>query len=68
MMGRMEAGTLGAWKKVIEAVKSEGAAFLLQLWHPGSMRKVAPGHPLADYPALQPFRFDPGRPSARRAR
>jgi 2,4-dienoyl-CoA reductase-like NADH-dependent reductase (Old Yellow Enzyme family) len=66
MMGRMEAGTLGAWKKVIEAVKSEGAAFLLQLWHPGSMRKVAPGHPLADYPAFSPSGLiQVGRPHGR---
>ena len=54
MMGRLETGTLGAWRKVIDAVKSEGAAFLQQIWHPGSMRKVAPGHPLADYPAFSP--------------
>jgi 2,4-dienoyl-CoA reductase-like NADH-dependent reductase (Old Yellow Enzyme family) len=54
MMGRLEPGTLGAWRKVIEAVKSEGAAFLQQLWHPGSMRKVAAGHPLEGYPAFSP--------------
>jgi 2,4-dienoyl-CoA reductase-like NADH-dependent reductase (Old Yellow Enzyme family) len=66
VMGRVEAGTLGAWKKVIDAVKSEGAAFLLQLWHPGSMRKVAPGHPLADYPAFSPSGLiQLGRPHGR---
>ncbi len=54
VMGRIEPNTLGAWQKVISAVRSEGAAFLLQLWHPGAMRKVAAGHPLADYPALSP--------------
>ncbi len=54
MMGRIEPATLGAWKEVISAVRSEGAAFLLQLWHPGAMRKVAAGHPLADFPALSP--------------
>jgi 2,4-dienoyl-CoA reductase-like NADH-dependent reductase (Old Yellow Enzyme family) len=66
MMGRMESGTLGAWKKVVDAVKSEGAGFLLQIWHPGSMRKVAPGHPLADYPAFSPSGLiQAGRPHGR---
>jgi 2,4-dienoyl-CoA reductase-like NADH-dependent reductase (Old Yellow Enzyme family) len=54
IMGRLERATLGAWKQVVEAVRSEGAGFLLQLWHPGAMRKVAEAHPLASYPALSP--------------
>lgn len=54
VMGRMEAATLDAWRKVVDAVHAGGAGFLLQLWHPGAMRKVAAGHPLADYPALSP--------------
>jgi 2,4-dienoyl-CoA reductase-like NADH-dependent reductase (Old Yellow Enzyme family) len=54
MMGRMERGTLGAWQQVVNAVRGEGAAFFLQIWHPGAMRKVAEGHPLASYPALSP--------------
>jgi 2,4-dienoyl-CoA reductase-like NADH-dependent reductase (Old Yellow Enzyme family) len=54
MMGRMEARTLGPGREDIEAVHSEGAAFLLQIWHPGAMRKVAPGHPLAEHPAWSP--------------
>jgi 2,4-dienoyl-CoA reductase-like NADH-dependent reductase (Old Yellow Enzyme family) len=54
MMGRMETGTLGAWKQVVDAVRGEGASFLLQIWHPGAMRKVAAGHPLADFPAWSP--------------
>ncbi|HUK02411.1 MAG TPA: hypothetical protein VLW26_09055 [Steroidobacteraceae bacterium] len=54
MMGRMEAASLGAWRQVVEAVRGEGSAFLLQLWHPGAMRKVAAGHPLASYPAFSP--------------
>ena len=66
MMGRMEVGTLSAWRKVIEAVRSEGAGFLLQIWHPGSMRKVAEGHPLADYPAFSPSGLiQGGRPNGR---
>jgi 2,4-dienoyl-CoA reductase-like NADH-dependent reductase (Old Yellow Enzyme family) len=54
MMGRIEAGTLKAWREIVTAVRGEGAGFLLQLWHPGAMRKVAPGHALANYPALSP--------------
>jgi 2,4-dienoyl-CoA reductase-like NADH-dependent reductase (Old Yellow Enzyme family) len=54
MMGRLEPGTLRAWKNVVTAVRGEGATFFQQIWHPGSMRKVAPGHPLADYPAWSP--------------
>jgi 2,4-dienoyl-CoA reductase-like NADH-dependent reductase (Old Yellow Enzyme family) len=54
VMGRMETGTLGAWKQVVDAVRGEGAGFLLQIWHPGAMRKVAAGHPLADFPAWSP--------------
>jgi 2,4-dienoyl-CoA reductase-like NADH-dependent reductase (Old Yellow Enzyme family) len=54
IMGRMERGTLRAWKQVVDAVRGEGAAFFLQIWHPGSMRRVADGHPLASYPALSP--------------
>ncbi len=54
VMGRLEAATLGAWKRVVDAVRAEGAGFLLQLWHPGAMRKVAAGHPLASHPAWSP--------------
>src|SRR5262249_21003492 len=66
IMGRMEQGTLGAWARVVDAVKSEGAAFFLQIWHPGAMRKVAAGHPLADYPAFSPSGLIQGdRPNGR---
>jgi 2,4-dienoyl-CoA reductase-like NADH-dependent reductase (Old Yellow Enzyme family) len=54
MMGRLEPGTLRAWKNVVTAVKGEGATFFQQIWHPGSMRKVADGHPLAGHPAWSP--------------
>lgn len=53
-MGRMEPATLECWKQVVDAVHAGGAGFLLQIWHPGSMRKVAEGHPLASYPAWSP--------------
>lgn len=66
IMGRMESATLGAWAQVIDAVRSEGAAFLMQLWHPGAMRKVAAGHPLAQTPALSPSGLiQAGRPHGR---
>ena len=54
VMGRMESGTLAAWSAVVKAVRAEGAAFFLQIWHPGAMRKVADGHPLAKVPAWSP--------------
>ncbi|HEV2700200.1 MAG TPA: hypothetical protein VGV09_01115 [Steroidobacteraceae bacterium] len=66
IMGRLEAGTLAAWRPVVEAVHGEGAGFLLQLWHPGAMRKVAQSHPLASYPALSPSGLiQSGRPHGR---
>ena len=54
MMGRLEPATLAAWRAVIEAVHGQGAHFLLQLWHPGALRKVAQDHPLAAHPAWSP--------------
>jgi 2,4-dienoyl-CoA reductase-like NADH-dependent reductase (Old Yellow Enzyme family) len=54
MMGRLEPATLPSWQRVVDAVHREGAGFLLQIWHPGAMRRVAEGHPLASYPALSP--------------
>ncbi len=66
VMGRLEAATLGAWKRVVDAVRAEGAGFLLQLWHPGAMRKVAAGHPLASHPAWSPSGLiQAGRPNGR---
>jgi 2,4-dienoyl-CoA reductase-like NADH-dependent reductase (Old Yellow Enzyme family) len=54
MIGRLDAGTLPAWKKVIDAVHAEGARVFFQLWHPGVMRKVAEHHPLAHIASLSP--------------
>lgn len=66
VMGRLEPGTLDAWRQVVAAVRAEGAGFLLQLWHPGAMRKVAPSHRLASYPSLSPSGLiQSGRPSGR---
>lgn len=68
MMGRLEPATLGAWREVVTAVRAQGAAFLVQLWHPGAMRKVAAGHPLAGSPALSPSGLiQAGRPHGRAA-
>ncbi len=66
IMGRLDPGTVGAWRPVVEAVHGEGAGFLLQLWHPGAMRRVAAEHPLAGYPALSPSGLiQGGRPHGR---
>jgi 2,4-dienoyl-CoA reductase-like NADH-dependent reductase (Old Yellow Enzyme family) len=66
VMGRLEARTLPGWQRVVDAVRREGAGFLMQLWHPGAIRKVAPGHPLAAYPALSPSGLvQAGRPNGR---
>jgi 2,4-dienoyl-CoA reductase-like NADH-dependent reductase (Old Yellow Enzyme family) len=66
VMGRLERATLPGWQRVVDAVKGEGAAFLLQLWHPGAMRNVAESHPLAKLPALSPSGLiQSGRPNGR---
>ncbi|MGH8261129.1 MAG: 12-oxophytodienoate reductase, partial [Steroidobacteraceae bacterium] len=66
IMGRLEPATLSAWSRVVEAVHAGGAGFLMQLWHPGAMRKVAPGHPLAAHPAWSPSGLiQSGRPNGR---
>ncbi len=46
--------TRPAWAEVVEAVKGEGAAFLMQLWHPGAMRTPVKGFVHADTPTLSP--------------
>ncbi len=66
IMGRLEAKTLPGWQRVVDAVRGEGAAFLMQLWHPGVMRTVAASHPLASYPTLSPSGLvQSGRPNGR---
>jgi len=66
IMGRLEPGTLSGWQRVVDAVRGEGAAFLMQLWHPGVMRTVAESHPLASYPTLSPSGLvQAGRPHGR---
>ena len=66
MIGRLDAGTLPGWQRVIDAVHGEGASVFIQLWHPGVMRKVAPDHPLARFPTLSPSGLiQAGRPHGR---
>jgi len=66
VMGRMESATLDAWQEVVDAVHAGGAGFLLQIWHPGAMRKVAEDHPLSSYPAWSPSGLiQGGRPNGR---
>ena len=66
VMGRMEPATSSAWREVVDAVHAGGAGFLLQIWHPGAMRKVAEDHPLSSYPALSPSGLiQGGRPNGR---
>lgn len=45
---------LGQWEKLISTVKGTGARFLLQLWHPGSLREVKDGSSFADFDAISP--------------
>jgi 2,4-dienoyl-CoA reductase-like NADH-dependent reductase (Old Yellow Enzyme family) len=42
------------WAKAIEAVKRAGAAFVMQLWHPGGQRRPIAGFAHADHPTLSP--------------
>lgn len=42
------------WSRVVEAVKGAGAAFMLQLWHPGGQRVPQPGFVHAETPSLSP--------------
>jgi 2,4-dienoyl-CoA reductase-like NADH-dependent reductase (Old Yellow Enzyme family) len=66
MIGRLDAATLPAWQRVIEAVHAEGARIFIQLWHPGVMRRVAEDHPLAHFPSLSPSGLiQAGRPHGR---
>lgn len=46
--------SLGQWRKLVDAVKGTGARFLMQLWHPGSLREVNANSPFARYPTLSP--------------
>jgi 2,4-dienoyl-CoA reductase-like NADH-dependent reductase (Old Yellow Enzyme family) len=52
---RLAQDTAVVWERSIEAVKGAGAHILLQLWHPGAMRRgLAPGSPTARYESLSP--------------
>ncbi len=46
--------TRGRWAQLCDAVKSAGAAFAVQLWHPGGQRRALEGFAHADAPTLSP--------------
>jgi 2,4-dienoyl-CoA reductase-like NADH-dependent reductase (Old Yellow Enzyme family) len=46
--------TRGRWAQLSDAVKGAGAAFALQLWHPGSQRRPIAGFAHADAATLSP--------------
>lgn len=50
----MNAETRGRWAQLCDAVKSAGAAFAIQLWHPGGQRRPVEGFAHADAPTLSP--------------
>lgn len=54
IFSKIAAESMGVWGRTIEAVKREGAHFLLQLWHPGAMRRLDAGAAGSASPSLSP--------------
>ena len=50
----MNAQTRGRWAALCDAVKGAGAAFAVQLWHPGGQRRPVAGFAHAEAPTLSP--------------
>ncbi|HEY1126037.1 MAG TPA: 12-oxophytodienoate reductase [Sphingobium sp.] len=50
----MNGETRGRWAQLCDAVKGAGAAFAIQLWHPGGQRRPFEGFAHADAPTLSP--------------
>ena len=50
----MNGETRGRWAQLADAVKGAGAAFAVQLWHPGGQRRPIAGFAHADAPTLSP--------------
>jgi len=50
----MNSETRGRWAQLCDAVKGAGAAFAVQLWHPGGQRRAIEGFAHADAPTLSP--------------
>lgn len=50
----LNAQTRGRWAQLTDAVKGAGAAFAMQLWHPGGQRRPVAGFAHADAPTLSP--------------
>lgn len=52
---RLAEDTANVWERSIEAVKGAGSHILMQLWHPGAMRRGFPtGSPAAQIQSLSP--------------
>lgn len=43
-----------AWARCVEAVRDEGSAFFIQLWHEGAIRDVGGDGPMAAHPTVSP--------------
>ncbi len=66
--GWIREDTIDGWKECIDAVKSEGGEFFLQLWHEGAIRSVGGDGPLSQYPTLSPSGLaGPDKPNGRAA-
>jgi len=50
----MNGETRGRWAALSDAIKGAGAAFALQLWHPGGQRRPVPGFTHAEAESLSP--------------
>ena len=50
----MNGETRGRWAQLADAIKGAGAAFAVQLWHPGGQRRPIEGFAHADAPTLSP--------------
>lgn len=66
----MNPATRDRWAALCDAVKSVGAAFAVQLWHPGGQRRPVEGFAHADAPTLSPSGLlaadrEGGRPMSR---
>jgi len=52
--GWIREDTKAGWKECVDAVRSEGGNFFIQLWHEGAIRSEGGDGPLAQHPTLSP--------------